>query len=233
MNRIGGIVLIGGVVVVVVLLMMRGGTNDFGARIDGVEAASAAFGSASASASASNSRSSATSSSAAPSASQAPTAATGHPGAESSEVEGRQGAQGAPDEGSEDASPGVDGSGAGVAAQLECIAIDNPLYLENLPATHAVHVEFDGPAPDVSPVPESQKWDEGWILASPAGGLWLGYSRPTGSDASGLTLAINEAALEESVFGMLSRSSYGAALRGLTGASPAEAAAQACAARGD
>lgn len=114
-------------------------------------------------------------------------------------------------------------------APADCIEIDNPLYLDALPATYAVHIDFEGPPPEVDPIPESQQWEEGWILASPSGGLWLGYSPPIGTEATGLTLAINQAAREESVFGSLSRSSYEDALRGLSGEGPLERAAVACA----
>lgn len=119
----------------------------------------------------------------------------------------------------------------GGSRSAACVEITNPLYLESLPVTHAVHIEFEGSPPDVNPIPEGQQWDEGWILASPGGGLWLGYSPPTGTEATGLTLAINETAMDESVFGSLSRSSYEAALRGLGGTGRLELAALECAER--
>jgi hypothetical protein len=43
---------------------------------------------------------------------------------------------------------------------------------------------------------------ERWVLASPTGGLWLTTVDPTGPDASGLTLPLNDQARRESQMGV-------------------------------
>ena len=85
--------------------------------------------------------------------------------------------------------------------EAECLEVIEVDLVEFLPATHAVLVQFDLNSPEAQRVAERFRSSRGWILASPAGGLWLTYKDPSVPSSTGLTLAMTEQAQAEAEFG--------------------------------
>ena len=78
------------------------------------------------------------------------------------------------------------------AAGPVCVPVVNPTLTEETNATQAVRREFE----------PGMRMSEGWVLASPAGGLWLTYMSATSpSPESGIIVPLNDQARAESITG--------------------------------
>ncbi len=73
--------------------------------------------------------------------------------------------------------------------------------VEELNATQAVHRRFDPNSPEALRLPERMRFAEGWIVASPTGGLWLSYMPADNSSPNGIIMPLNEQARTESILG--------------------------------
>ncbi len=87
------------------------------------------------------------------------------------------------------------------AAGPVCVPVVNPILVEELNATQAVRREFDPTSPEALRLPERMRFTEGWVVASPTGGLWLSYMSAVTSSSNGLIMPLNEQARTESTVG--------------------------------
>ena len=87
------------------------------------------------------------------------------------------------------------------AASPVCVPVVNPILIEELNATHAVRREFDPNSPEGLRLPERMRFTEGWLVASPTGGLWLSYMPADNSSPNGIIMPLNEQASTESTIG--------------------------------
>ena len=87
------------------------------------------------------------------------------------------------------------------AAGPVCVPVVNPILIEELNATQAVHRRFDPNSPEALRLPERRRFAEGWIVASPTGGLWLSYMPADNSSPNGMIMPLNEQARTESIVG--------------------------------
>jgi hypothetical protein len=114
------------------------------------------------------------------------------------------------------------------AAAPVCVPVVNRLLAEETNATYAVRRDFDPRSPEALRLPVSMRATEGWIIASPTGGLWLSYMSPRLASDSGIIMPLNERARTESVLGTAgARNAPG--LQGVTSADTEAVMALACA----